>query len=153
MRRTGDLSTRLQTVFDITVSTSNGCLLVVGMQLNKGYPMLSYKGCKQTVARWLMLQAGHDMTGLVACHTCDNRRCVNIQHLYAGTHKQNSQDMIKDRTLVAGRNVSSTLWANEDIAYLLYQRGFSLDAIARLFDVKTQAVRRSLTRYKGKQSV
>lgn len=30
----------------------------------------------------------------VVCHTCDNNRCWNIKHLYAGTPYQNMQDMI-----------------------------------------------------------
>ena len=46
-----------------------------------------------------MQDNGH--TDLEICHTCDNRRCVNIDHLYAGTHKQNMQDM-KQRGRVRG---------------------------------------------------
>lgn len=30
----------------------------------------------------------------VVMHTCDNPRCINPDHLVAGTHKANSQDMI-----------------------------------------------------------
>lgn len=31
--------------------------------------------------------------GLLACHKCDNRRCINQNHIFIGTHKDNSQDM------------------------------------------------------------
>jgi HNH endonuclease/AP2 domain len=35
---------------------------------------------------------------LLVCHTCDNKKCVNPSHLFLGTSKQNTQDMIsKDR--------------------------------------------------------
>lgn len=39
--------------------------------------------------------------GLYACHTCHNTMCVNPDHLYAGTAKQNTDDMMR-----AGRHFS-----------------------------------------------
>lgn len=45
-------------------------------------------------AAWIN-KFGEISDGLVVCHKCDNGLCINIDHLFLGTLKDNSQDCIK----------------------------------------------------------
>lgn len=40
--------------------------------------------------------------GMCICHKCDNRKCVNPEHLWPGTQKENIQDALQKGRLKPG---------------------------------------------------
>jgi len=76
------------------IVTDSNCWEYPGSPSNK-YPTISHEGCYVTVHRYMYQHyKGPIPKGHYICHTCDNTRCHNPEHLYAGTPKQNAQDCV-----------------------------------------------------------
>lgn len=60
------------------------------------YPEIYFKGKTWRGNRLVLtLKNGPIPKGLFACHSCDNPKCLNTDHLYLGTPLQNVADMTK----------------------------------------------------------
>ena len=75
---------------------NTGCKIWTGAVNLQGYGKLKV-GDKYFQAHRLALEcSGVDISGgLLALHKCDVTFCIEETHLYAGTHKQNTADMIE----------------------------------------------------------
>jgi len=87
---------------------------------------------------------GNVQKGMQVCHTCDNPKCVNPEHLFLGTHQDNMNDRcIKGRTASGARNGNSKLnEAQVSIIRLLREFGYEQQRVATYFDISIITISR-----------
>ena len=85
--------------------------------------------------------------GLFVCHSCDNKRCVNPEHLFLGTATDNMQDAARKlRTSVGSRR--STAKLNEGVVLemrRICRGGVSPDKVGELFGVNRRTAANAAT--------
>lgn len=83
----------------------NGCWEWAGLTDRDGYGRMK-RNSKSTLAHRLSyeLYKGVIPDDKMVCHTCDNPRCVNPEHLYIGDAKTNRQDCVSRGRTNQGRD-------------------------------------------------
>lgn len=77
------------------VVNENGCWEYEGCYAD--YPKLRFDGVTHSCHRISFeIYKGEIPMGRLICHTCNNKRCFNPDHLYAGTREDNGKDMSND---------------------------------------------------------
>ena len=71
-----------------------------------GYGRISINGTIEGVHRVMYKYIYGNIPSDRPCilHRCDNRKCCNPMHLYAGTHQNNSDDMVNKNRSCKGEN-------------------------------------------------
>ncbi len=86
--------------------------------------------------------------GLCICHTCDNTKCVNPDHLWAGTLKENSSDMVRKK-----RHIRSKL-SDADIELLCRLKEtnlYSFEELEDLFELGKRQLYNLIKKFKNQE--
>ena len=124
------------------------------IQASSGYGSVTYRGRSTTAQRavWLM-NKGPLKEGLEVCHACDNRPCINIRHLFAGTHKENMEDCSRKGRhgkRQGAESPAAVLTENQvreiRAVYQPNTKGFGCRVLARQFNVTESTITRIVNR-------
>lgn len=116
----------------------DGCLEWTGWLSHQGYGQFQFRHALRAPAHVVAYQiSGAELpVGLDVCHACDNRRCVNPIHLWAGTRSENMQDCALKR-----RHASLKIDIEEfPNIYARYEKGETFKEIARSYGVNTSTI-------------
>lgn len=84
-----------------------------------------------------------DPTGFFVCHTCDNRLCMNPDHLFLGAALDNNRDMSRKKRNPTGDYRSDVRVSEADVAQIRTRYaagGVSQSALAQEFRISQQLV-------------
>lgn len=121
------------------VDVTEECWLWMGTRLRDGYGQFMSRTLGNMRAHRMsyLIFKGKIPNGMLVCHSCDNPSCVKPGHLWLGTVKDNTDDMIKK-----GRNPRGVLshlskLNEQDVKdiRIKHKEGLSYAEIGRLFKV------------------
>lgn len=102
---------------------------------SNGYGQFS-KDCKAQYAHRVAyeMENGKIEDGLYVLHSCDNRKCVNPDHLFLGTFDDNMNDMVVKQRQAHGMNNGHAKLTNDQVLDIRKMTG-TQEEIASIFGV------------------
>lgn len=121
----------------IEKDSETGCWNWAGMKNPNGYGQVKRDGKFLLAHRYSYMLHKGDIGEYFVLHKCDNRKCVNPDHLFLGTQKDNQQDMKAKKRHVFGERSSQAKLTEKQVVsmYELHEGGMGTILLARNFGV------------------
>jgi hypothetical protein len=123
--------------------TEKGCWEWKGTILSVGYGVMNVNSHRTYTHRLsYLLFKGEIPDEQDVCHKCDNRICVNPDHLWLGSRSDNIHDMVNKNRQAKGESIGSSKLVTEEVLQIrsLYSKGTTKTKLARKFDVSISAI-------------
>lgn len=126
--------------------SENGCWEWSGPKDRDGYGVFGHHRGKQLRAHRASyaVNVGAIPDRMMVCHKCDNRSCINPDHLFIGSPKENTLDMVNKgrKFLTKGALHGMAKLSDKDVSEIIQLRksGLLLKEIAARYGVTFQHV-------------
>jgi hypothetical protein len=125
------------------VRKTDSCWEWKGSKFRTGYSRISVRGKSRLAHRVsFALNVGEIPEGMLICHRCDNRWCVNPEHLFIGSHADNAGDMLSKGRSSRGEKNSHSKLTEQAVLEIrqLQSQGLRGIEIAKLFGVDVATI-------------
>ncbi len=146
--------------FESLVKKTDECWEWTSHKAWDGYAIFTFRGSHIKASRlsaFLHLK-GFDPTDrkVFVCHKCDNRGCVNPEHLFLGSHRENINDGVNKNRFKKGEASHMSKLSIEDIQYIREKyipkdKQFGARGLSRRFGVAHATISCVLSRKTWKQ--
>jgi hypothetical protein len=136
------------------INEKTGCHEVYSHKTDSsGYPIVKKNNKSIRIHRYnYQLKNGVIPRELVVRHICDNKMCVNVDHLLIGTHADNVKDRVdRDRSACGEYNGRSKL-TNEAVVEIFKDNNTSKCALAKKYNVDEKTIRKIKNRTTWKKA-
>lgn len=122
----------------------NGCWHWTGYVMKNGYGIFRPAGNDRILAHRASFLIHHGILpeGRHVCHKCDNRKCVNPDHLFAGTRQQNMDDAVAKQRVHPGSKTGGSVLVESQVLEIreLRKQGFRNVELAAMFGVCSASI-------------
>lgn len=129
------------------IDENTKCWNWTGQLTHNGYGRHSYKekGMSATRVSWNIHKGeiDFDLMGILVCHKCDNPACVNPDHLFLGTQKDNMQDCVDKNRINKGTDRPQHILTEENVKEarrLRQNEEYSFEKLSNLFGVSKSGI-------------
>jgi len=127
---------------------TNECVLWPYHCMKNGYGQVSLNGRVMTTNRAAWIANGQEIKkGEDVCHSCDNRPCINLRHLFSGSRADNMEDCRKKgrNFIPCGEKCGGAVLTEEQVREIraIYRpktRGLGCRTLARRYGVGETAI-------------
>lgn len=134
------------------VHKKSGCWIWLKNISTTGYGRMNFNYINYRSHRLsYLIYVGEIPEEMVICHTCDNKKCVNPNHLFLGTILDNVADRVKKNRTSQNENHYKCKLSNKQVIKIRKMKG-SARELAEKFKVNTSTIY-NIRKYKNRKGI